>query len=105
MDERTRHLHDVLERAIERFRDERDSKAEEDARQGEEGGASDDPLLVREVDERVLEDLSSKYSNVLCPVHGTPPRFDVEGKAVREWFCCETLLSLVRELSKEDAAA
>ncbi len=101
MDERTRHLHDVLERAIERFREERDTgrAAELEEQQTRYRSAID------EVDERVLQDLASKYNTVLCPVHGTPPRFDVEGKAVREWFCCETLLSLIRELSRKDAAA
>ena len=86
MDDRSRHLHDALERAIERFRDERDTEPS-----------------IQEVDDRVLEDLASKYSTVSCPIHGTPPRFDVENRAVREWFCCETLLSLVRELSRKDA--
>jgi hypothetical protein len=54
---------------------------------------------VRSVDESVLKDLESKYVDVACPVHGGPPTFEVapDGSVV-ERFCCETLLSIVREL-------
>jgi hypothetical protein len=54
---------------------------------------------VRDVDESVLKDLESKYIDVACPVHGTPPTFEVgpDGSVV-EAFCCEALLAIVREL-------
>lgn len=58
-----------------------------------------DDITVREVDESVLMDLESKVADVACPVHGGPPDFDLgpDGTVV-ERFCCETLLTIVREL-------
>ena len=59
---------------------------------------------VTEVDDRVLRDLESKYADVSCPVHGGPPRFEVDAKGgVVESFCCDALLQIFRELeAKED---
>jgi hypothetical protein len=63
-----------------------------------EGRAAGD-IEVRDIDEGVLADLESKFADVRCPVHGGPPAFDVapDGSVV-EHMCCETLLSIVREL-------
>jgi hypothetical protein len=54
---------------------------------------------VNDVDDVVLRDLESRYTNVLCPLHGQQPKFEVgpDGSVV-ERFCCETLLGIVREL-------
>ena len=54
---------------------------------------------VKDVNEVVLADLESRYSNVICPLHGERPKFEVapDGSVV-ERFCCETLLGIVREL-------
>ncbi len=59
---------------------------------------------VTEVDEQVLRDLESKYTDVICPVHGAPPKFEVDAKGgVVEAFCCDALLQIFRELqAKED---
>jgi hypothetical protein len=58
---------------------------------------------VTEVDEGVLRDLESKYIDVRCPVHDEPPKFEVgPDGAVVERFCCETLLSVFRELQASD---
>ena len=55
---------------------------------------------VREIDPGVLRDLESKYADVSCPVHGVPPKFEVdEAGAVVETLCCEALAQIVRELS------
>ncbi|MGK3996963.1 hypothetical protein [Sorangium sp. So ce1024] len=56
-------------------------------------------IEVREVDESVLKDLESKYADVACPIHGGPPSFELapDGSVV-ERFCCQALLSIVREL-------
>lgn len=63
-----------------------------------EGRAASD-IEVRDIDEGVLTDLESTFADVRCPVHGSPPAFDVapDGSVV-EHMCCETLLSIVREL-------
>lgn len=66
-----------------------------------EGRAAGD-IEVRDVDESVLTDLESKFADVRCPVHGSPPAFDVASDgSVVEHICCETLLSIVRELQIE----
>ncbi|AUX48750.1 hypothetical protein SOCE26_102910 [Sorangium cellulosum] len=54
---------------------------------------------VREIDEGVLKDLESKYTDVACPLHGGPPAFELapDGSVV-ERFCCPALLAIVREL-------
>ena len=58
-----------------------------------------DNIKVRDIDDSVLMDLESKVTDVACPVHGGPPVFDLapDGGVV-ERFCCETLLTMVREL-------
>jgi hypothetical protein len=54
---------------------------------------------VKEIDDRVLRDLESKYASTRCPVHDTPPKFEVDAKGgVVETFCCDALLQIVREL-------
>ena len=62
------------------------------------------PNEITEVNDSILHDLGSKYADVLCPVHGVPPKFEVDGKGgVVESFCCDALLQIFRELSaKED---
>ena len=59
---------------------------------------------ITEVDANILHDLESKYADVSCPVHGGPPKFEVDEKGgVVEAFCCDALLQIFRELSaKED---
>jgi len=58
-----------------------------------------EPDDVTEVDDSVLKDLESRYTNVICPVHGTPPSFELApDRSVVERICCETLLHIVREL-------
>lgn len=61
---------------------------------------------MTEVDDRVLRDLESKYADVICPVHGTPPKFEVDAAGgVVERLCCDALLQIFRELeAKEDKA-
>jgi hypothetical protein len=63
-----------------------------------------DEREVTEVDDVVLRDLESKYADVLCPIHGSPPKFEVDAKGgVVEAFCCDALLQIFRELeAKED---
>jgi hypothetical protein len=60
---------------------------------------------VTQVDDIVLRDLESKYSTVACPVHGTPPSFEVapDGSVV-ERMCCEALRQIVRELQANEGA-
>ena len=54
---------------------------------------------------QVLRDLQSKHADVVCPVHGVPPKFDVDaGGAVVESFCCDALLQIFRELGAGDRA-
>ncbi|WP_437781719.1 hypothetical protein [Sorangium sp. So ce1097] len=56
-------------------------------------------IEVREVDESVLKDLESRYADVACPIHGGPPSFELASDgSVVERFCCQALLSIVREL-------
>jgi len=58
---------------------------------------------VTEVDDRILRDLESRYVNVICPVHGTPPKFEVDAKGgVVESFCCDALLQIFRELAAKE---
>jgi hypothetical protein len=59
---------------------------------------------VTEVDDRILRDLESKHADVICPVHGVPPKFELDAKGgVVETFCCDALLQIFRELeAKED---
>jgi hypothetical protein len=52
----------------------------------------------------ILEDVRSRYADVLCPVHGVPPQFDVDEKGgVIEAFCCETLGQIFGELRGGEA--
>lgn len=120
MDERTKNWHAAMERAVGRFQEERAQWPEgapapeaDPAPSGVADGHADafreqrDLALkveVDEVDEQVLRDLASKHSDVKCPIHGTAPQFELEGGAVRQWFCCDTLLRIIRELSARDAA-
>jgi len=57
-----------------------------------------------EIDDSVLRDLESKFSEVACPIHGGPPQFELatDGSVV-ERFCCDTLLKMVRELQAKEA--
>jgi hypothetical protein len=58
---------------------------------------------IQHVDPIVLRDLESKYSNVACPVHGGPPKFDVAADgSIVETICCEALLKIVRELQAQE---
>lgn len=61
---------------------------------------------ITDVDVNVLRDLESKYSTVACPVHNTPPSFEVapDGSVV-ERLCCEVLLRIFRELQAQEAEA
>jgi hypothetical protein len=54
---------------------------------------------VTEIDDVVLRDLESKFRDVLCPVHGSPPKFEIapDGSVI-EALCCESLLQIMREL-------
>jgi hypothetical protein len=67
---------------------------------GDDGDITD----VIEVDVNVLRDLESKYATVACPVHNSPPSFDVapDGSVV-ERMCCEVLLRIFRELQAKEA--
>jgi hypothetical protein len=59
---------------------------------------------VHEVTAQILRDLGSKYADVVCPVHGVAPKFEVDAKGgVVETFCCDALLQIFRELeARED---
>ncbi|MFT3768553.1 MAG: hypothetical protein QM820_24165 [Minicystis sp.] len=58
---------------------------------------------VTEVDDKILRDLESKYADVICPVHGVPPKFEVDEKgSVVESFCCDALLQIFRELEAKE---
>lgn len=58
---------------------------------------------VTEVADGILRDLESRYANVICPVHGVPPKFEVDEQGgVVESFCCDALLQIFRELSTGD---
>jgi hypothetical protein len=60
---------------------------------------------VTEVDEGILRDLQSRYRDVRCPIHDSPPRFDVDARGgVVESFCCDALLQIFRELKAKDQA-
>ena len=59
-------------------------------------------LEVRDVLGRAPLDLASRCRRVACPIHGAPARFEMNGGAAQVWFCCDVLLSLVRELSNDD---
>ncbi|HVY47817.1 MAG TPA: hypothetical protein VHB21_18140 [Minicystis sp.] len=61
---------------------------------------------IKHVDPGVLRDLDAKYADVLCPIHGVKPKFEVdENGDVVETMCCAALLQIVRELQAKDAAA
>ena len=66
-----------------------------------------EPVEVKGVtNDDIRGDLGSRYADVLCPVHGVPPKFEVDAAGVAtEGFCCEMLGQIFRELrAKEDAA-
>jgi hypothetical protein len=67
-------------------------------------GGSDLPN-VTQIDDKVLSDLESKYATVRCPVHDTPPIFEVapDGSVV-EHLCCEALAQIFQELKAAEAA-
>ncbi len=51
----------------------------------------------------ILADFTSRYAGVLCPVHGGPPRFEMDSKGgVIEAFCCEALAQIFRELRRDE---
>lgn len=62
---------------------------------------------VTEVAPSILRDLESRHTGTICPVHGVPPKFEVDEKGgVVESFCCDALLQIFRELSaREDQDA
>jgi hypothetical protein len=64
-----------------------------------------DEELAREPEDAVARrDLASKYAEVQCPVHGTPPEFDVAADgSVSERLCCEALAQIIRELEQREA--
>ena len=63
-----------------------------------------DATDITDVDVNVLRDLESKYSTVACPVHNSPPSFEVgPDGAVVERLCCEVLLRIFRELQAKEA--
>jgi hypothetical protein len=54
----------------------------------------------------ILGDLQSKYTDVRCPVHGVPPKFEVDqAGGIIEGFCCETLGQIFRELRAGEGKA
>jgi phage/plasmid primase-like uncharacterized protein len=58
---------------------------------------------VTEVAPQILRDLQSKHADVICPVHGERPRFDIDEQGgVVESFCCDALLQIFRELGSRD---
>jgi hypothetical protein len=67
---------------------------------------TDDEELKSEAQDAVARrDLASKYAGVQCPVHGTPPEFEVAPDgSVTERFCCEALVQIIRELEASKAA-
>lgn len=67
----------------------------------------DDEELQSEPQDAVARrDLASKYAGVQCPVHGTPPEFDVQADgSVTERFCCEALVQIIRELERREASS
>ena len=89
--ERDRHRADALQRAIERF--------QHDQAYETEYLASADPQRTarKPID-------AEAPRRVACPIHGTPARLEMNGGAAQVWFCCDVLLSLVRELSDDDEA-
>lgn len=68
---------------------------------------TDDEDLKSEREDAVARrDLASKYAGVQCPVHGSPPEFEVQPDgSVTERFCCEALVQIIRELEKRDASS
>jgi hypothetical protein len=66
---------------------------------------NDEAPEVRNVDDIVLRDLESKFSNVACPVHNTPPRFETapDGSVI-EYMCCDALREIIRELQAKEAS-
>jgi hypothetical protein len=68
-------------------------------------GKAPEAREVTEVDEAILRDLQSKYVDVICPIHGVPPKFEVDAKGgVVEAFCCDALLQIFRELKAKEQA-
>ena len=66
---------------------------------------NDEAPEVRNVDDIVLRDLESKFSNVACPVHGTPPKFETASDgSVIEIMCCDALREIIRELQSKEAS-
>lgn len=60
---------------------------------------------VTEVNEQILRDLQAKHADVICPVHGERPRFDIDEKGgVVESFCCDALLQIFREVGSRESA-
>jgi phage/plasmid primase-like uncharacterized protein len=60
---------------------------------------------VTEVDAAILRDLQSKHADVICPVHGERPRFDIdEAGGVVESFCCDALMQIFREVGSSPTA-
>lgn len=58
---------------------------------------------IDDVEANILHDMESKYADMLCPVHGVPPKFEIDAKGgVVEAFCCHALLQMFRELSAEE---
>jgi hypothetical protein len=66
---------------------------------------SEQERAVTEVDASILRDLESRYADTVCPVHGVPPKFEIDEKGgVVESFCCDALLQIFRELAAEEDA-
>lgn len=57
-------------------------------------------LQMHEFWSRPPFELASSCSRVACPIHGRTAQFEMKGGAAQVWFCCDVLLSLVRELSE-----
>ena len=71
--------------------------------QPDESAAARNVTEVTEVDDSILRDLESKYADVRCPVHDESPRFEVgPDGTMTERLCCETLLSIFRELQASE---
>jgi hypothetical protein len=68
-------------------------------------GKTPETREVTEVDEGILRDLQSRYRDVRCPIHDSPPKFEVDAKGgVIESFCCDALLQIFRELKAKEQA-
>lgn len=64
----------------------------------------DEPRQDEPQDAKALDDRTSKYANVRCPVHGVAADFetDADGSVV-EHICCEALAQILQELKQRDA--